>query len=82
MRVVWTAVNRTSRSGKIIGARERLTPYEALKAITDWSAYQHFEEDKKGTLEKGKLADMVILDINPLKVAPDAIKEGVTVFKK
>jgi predicted amidohydrolase YtcJ len=91
MRVVWTAVNRTSRSGKIIGARERLTPYEALKAITDWSAYQHFEEDKKGTLEKGKLADMVILDKNPLKVAPDAIKdiqvlqtikEGVTVFKK
>ena len=91
MRVVWTAVNRTSRSGKIIGARERLTPYEALKAITDWSAYQHFEEDKKGTLEKEKLADMVILDKNPLKVIPDAIKdiqvlqtikEGVTVFKK
>jgi predicted amidohydrolase YtcJ len=39
MRVVWTAVTRTSRSGEIIGAEERLTPYEALKAITDWSAY-------------------------------------------
>jgi predicted amidohydrolase YtcJ len=90
MRVIWTAVNRTSRSGAIIGENERLTPYEALKAITDWSAYQHFEENEKGTLEKGKLADLVILDKNPLKVAPDTIKdiqvvetikEGQTVFK-
>jgi predicted amidohydrolase YtcJ len=91
MRVIWTAVNRTSRSGAIIGESERLTPYEAIKAITDWSAFQHFEENEKGTLEHGKLADMVILDMNPLKVVPDAIKdikvvqtikEGQTVFKK
>jgi hypothetical protein len=91
MRVVWTAVNRTSRSGAIIGEKERLTPYEALKAITDWSAYQHFEENEKGTLEKGKLADIVILDKNPLKVAADdikdiqvleTIKEGISVYKK
>ena len=75
MRVVWTAVNRTSRSGQIIGEEERLTPYEALKAITIWSAYQHFEENTKGSLEVGKLADLVILDKNPLKVAPDAIKD-------
>ncbi|PTX43502.1 hypothetical protein C8P64_2030 [Christiangramia gaetbulicola] len=91
MRVVWTAVERTSRSGAIIGENERLTPYEALKAITDWSAYQHFEEDRKGTLEKGKLADLVILDKNPLKVDKDkikdisiveTIKEGVSVYQK
>jgi hypothetical protein len=91
MRVVWTAVERTSRSGQVIGEAEKLTPYEALKAITIWSAYQHFEEDTKGTLEEGKLADLVILDKNPLKVAPDTIKdiqvvetikEGQTVFKK
>ena len=91
MRVLWTAVNRTSRSGEIIGEKERLTPYEALKAITIWSAYQHFEEDKKGTLEAGKLADLVILDQNPLKIKPDKIKDiqvletiknGESVFKK
>lgn len=91
MRVVWTAVARTSRSGEIIGESERLTPYEALKAITIWSAYQHFEEDLKGTLEAGKLADLVILNKNPLKVPVDGIKdihvletikEGQTVFKK
>jgi predicted amidohydrolase YtcJ len=79
MRVVWTAVERTSRSGLVIGESERLTPYEALKAITDWSAYQHFEEDKKGTLEKGKLADLVILNKNPLKVTPETIKDIVVV---
>ena len=91
MRVVWTAVERTSRSGQVIGEEERLTPYQALKAITIWSAYQHFEENIKGTIEEGKLADLVILDKNPLKVAPETIKdiqvvetikEGQTVFKK
>lgn len=91
MRVVWTAVERTSRSGAVIGEEERLTPYEALQAITIWSAYQHFEEGRKGSLAPGKLADLVILDQNPLKVAPDAIKDiqvvetikdGETVFKR
>lgn len=75
MRVVWTAVSRTSRSGAVIGASERLTPYEALKCITEWSAYQHFEEDRKGTLEAGKLADLVILDRNPLRIDVDEIKD-------
>jgi predicted amidohydrolase YtcJ len=91
MRVIWTATNRVSRSGDIIGENERLTPYEALKCITEWSAYQHFEEDSKGTLESGKLADLVILDANPLKVELDKIKEitvletlkeGITVYKR
>ena len=91
MRVIWTATNRISRSGKIIGKSERLTPYEALKCITEWSAYQHFEEERKGTLEIGKLADLVILDSNPLKVdlekikdilVLETIKEGATVYKK
>jgi predicted amidohydrolase YtcJ len=91
MRVVWTAVTRTSRSGAIIGEEERLTPYEALQAITIWSAYQHFEEERKGSLSPGKLADLVILDKNPLKVAPqdikdiqvmETIKEGETIFSR
>ncbi len=75
MRVVWTAVQRTSRSGEVIGEGERLTPYEALQAITSWSAYQHFEEGRKGTLSPGKVADLVVLDQNPLKVEADAIKD-------
>jgi len=91
MRVVWTATNRTSRSGVTIGEDEKLTAYEALKAITIWAAYQHFEEDKKGTLEPGKLADLVILNENPLTVEPNAIqniyvietiKEGISVYQR
>ena len=91
MRVVWTATTRVSRSGKIIGKDQRLTVYEALKCITDWSAYQHFEEKTKGTLEKGKIADLVLLNKNPLKVTleevkdivvMETIKEGETVFKR
>lgn len=75
MMIVHTAVNRTSRSGSVIGAEERLTPYEALQSITSWAAYQFFEENKKGTLTEGKLADMVVLDHNPLKVEVTAIKD-------
>ncbi len=75
MRVVWTAVSRTSRSGKVIGKDERLTPYEALQAITIWSAHQHFEEGTKGSLEIGKLADLIVLDKNPIKVSVDELKD-------
>ena len=91
MRMVGISVERKSRSGKLVGAGEKLTPYEALKGITEWSAYQHFEENSKGTIENGKLADLVILDKNPLKVKEEdikdivvleTIKEGVSVYKK
>jgi predicted amidohydrolase YtcJ len=58
----------------MIGANQKLTAYEALKAITDWSAYQDFEDGRKGTLEAGKLADLVVLDKNPLKVPEEEIK--------
>lgn len=75
MFVIWTAVNRVSREGVVIGEDQRVTPLEALKAITINPAYQYGEEDSKGSLAPGKLADMVILDGNPLKVAPLAIKD-------
>ena len=89
MQVMWATVNRTSRSGKVMGADERLTPLEALKSFTLWGAYQHFEEKTKGSIEPGKLADLVILDRNPLTVDPttineirvlETIKEGQTVY--
>lgn len=88
---IWSAVNRVSRSGAVIGDAERTTPYLAIQAITSNAAYEYFEEDLKGSLSEGKLADFVILDKNPLKVEPmdikniqvlETIKEGKTVFKK
>ena len=75
----------------MIGERERVSPYVALKAVTSYAAYQIKEEKTKGTLEEGKLADFVILEQNPLKVDPktikdikvlETIKEGETVFKR
>jgi predicted amidohydrolase YtcJ len=73
--ILHSVVNRTSRSGQIIGPDERISPYDALKSITSWAAYQCFEEDLKGELAVGKLADFVILDKNPLKIDPASIKE-------
>lgn len=90
LRVLDATVNRTTRSNFILGPDQRLTPYEGLKTLTEWAAIQYFEEDKKGTLEEGKLADFVILEQNPLRIEPsqintirvmESIKEGVTVFK-
>ncbi|WDS36917.1 amidohydrolase [Pseudoxanthomonas sp.] len=75
MMVVWTAVNRKLRSGKVLGPDERISPLDAIKAITINAAYEYFEEGSKGSIEAGKLADLVILDKNPLKVDPDAIKD-------
>jgi len=54
--LLWTSVARESRTGKIIGASERLTPIEGLRAITINGAYEYFEEKSKGSIEKGKLA--------------------------
>ena len=70
-----TTVNRVTRSGKILGAEQRVSPYIALKSLTDWAAYQYFEENSKGTLTKGKLADFVILSDNPLTIPSNKIKD-------
>lgn len=72
---VYAAVNRRTRSGVILGPDQRVSPYEALKAITVNAAWQWGEEQDKGTLEKGKIADLVVLDKNPLKVDPLTIKD-------
>jgi predicted amidohydrolase YtcJ len=91
MFMMWTAVNRPTRAGGTLGPDQRITPYEALKSQTIWAAEQYDEQDNRGTLRVGKLADLVILDKNPVKVDPmtlkdikvmETIKEGVTVYKQ
>jgi len=73
--LLWTSVNRVSRSGQVVGADERVDAYRGLQALTIDGAREYFEEQSKGTLEPGKLADLVVLDRNPLKVAALAIKD-------
>jgi len=91
MRVLDATVTRRSRSGRIVGPEQRVDPYTALRAMTIWPAFQIFEEDRKGSIEVGKLGDFVILSANPLEVDPntladlkvvETIKEGATVWSE
>lgn len=90
LETIWCVVNRETKKGTKIGQSQCISVYEALKGITINAAYQYFEEDKKGSLRPGKLADMVILSDNPLKTDPsklrniqitETIKDGKTLFK-
>lgn len=69
------AVNRETQSGRVLGEDQRLTVMEALKALTINAAYQYFEENEKGSIEIGKVADFVILDKNPLEIKISEIKD-------
>jgi predicted amidohydrolase YtcJ len=91
MFMIWSAVHRISRNGVVIGPNERVDVWTALRALTIDAAYQYFEEDTKGSLKPGKLADLVILSANPLKVEPmtikditveETFKEGETVYRR
>ena len=91
MTAVYSSVNRVTRSGRILGADERISVLEALKAITINAAYQIHEEGNKGSFKTGKLADMVILDKNPLAMDQkdlrevqvlETIKEGRTLYRR
>jgi hypothetical protein len=72
--LIWSAVNRVTRSGRVIGPDQRLSVMEALEASTIEAAYQVFEDDRKGSLLVGKLADLVVLDRNPLEIDPIEIR--------
>lgn len=85
------AVNRKTPKGRILGEDQKISIMDAIRAITINGAYQYFEENTKGSIEIGKLADLVILDKNPLTIPSEeirnlivleTIKEGKTVFKK
>jgi predicted amidohydrolase YtcJ len=91
MRVLSATVTRASRSGRVLGPEHRVPVATALKAMTIWPAWQHFEEESKGTIEIGKLADFVILSDNPMTVPQDqlddlkvleTIKEGQSIYKR
>ncbi|MCS4304836.1 amidohydrolase [Chryseobacterium sp. BIGb0232] len=91
MMVLWSSVNRISSDNVPIGQDQCVTPYQGLQAITIHPAIQYMEQATKGTLEKNKLADLVILDKNPLKEGKmkikdikvlQTIKEGKVIYDK
>ena len=90
MRVLAATVTRRTRSGDILGPAQRVDVITALKAMTIWPAWQHFEEEDKGSIEVGKLADFVILSNDPTSVDPETladlkvletVKEGKSIYR-
>jgi len=71
--VMWVAMNRMTRSGRVLGEQERITARQALAAVTTEAAYQLGIERDRGSLSVGKLADMVVLEENPLTVEPSRV---------
>jgi predicted amidohydrolase YtcJ len=73
--LVWCAVNRITRSGAMLGAPERISVVQALRAVTSAAAWQTFAEHSRGTIQPGKAADLVVLEKDPLTIDPGAIKD-------
>lgn len=90
MLMMQSSMLRKTRSGVVLGPEQRVDALTALRALTIDVAWQYREEDTKGSLAPGKLADLVILDRNPLTTDPEELlqirtletfKEGVSVWK-
>lgn len=87
---IWCAAIRKTKNGITLGEDEKISVLDAIKAVTINSAYQYFEENTKGSIKEGKLANLIIVDKNPLEVNSDEIKnikvletlkEGKTLFR-
>jgi predicted amidohydrolase YtcJ len=76
---IWAAVARRTEEGNLLAPSEAVTVMEALRAYTRGSAYALFEEDRRGSLEPGKVADLIVLD-RDLRNTPVAELAGVEVL--
>ena len=72
---IQSCVTRKSAAGEVLAAQQRITVEEAIYIYTVASAYAAFEEDVKGSIAAGKLADLVVLGEDPRRVNPDEIKD-------
>jgi predicted amidohydrolase YtcJ len=73
--ILSSQATRRTRSRVILGPDQRVSMRDALKSLTSNAAHQYFEEDRKGSIETGKLADFVILNRCPLDIDPDNPEE-------
>lgn len=69
------AISRKTKTGKRVIRSEGIKVMDALKMYTEYGAYCTFSEEAKGSISPGKLADLVVLNEDPLKVPPDEIKD-------
>lgn len=73
MMAIQSSVTRTDMSGNVWGASQKISVEEAIKVGTINGAYASYEEDIKGSLENGKLADLVVLEKDPTQTDPSTI---------
>lgn len=89
LQAVWSPVERKTKTGVVLGPDQRIDRMTALRAVTIDAAWQVFMDDQVGSIEPGKLADLVVLSGSPL-TAPDlrdllvdmTVIEGVTHFER
>lgn len=77
---IYGMVTRKTSSGQVLHPEEGVTPLEGIEAYTRLGAYSAWEETEKGTIEEGKLADIVVIDRNPLEVPADDLKSTKTLL--
>ncbi len=71
---MWASITRRTREGEVFYPQEKITRREALKMWTIWAAYLQFAEKTRGSIETGKLADLVVIDRDYLSCAEDDIR--------
>ena len=88
---IWCAINRVTKQGINLSPNEKISVQDAIKAVTINSAYQYFEENFKGSIKERKIANLIIVDKNPLLTDVNDIKNikileticnGLTLYKK
>jgi predicted amidohydrolase YtcJ len=77
---IYGMVTRKTSSGDVLYADEGVKPIEAIRAYSIDGAHAAWEEDIKGSIEAGKLADLIVINKNPLKINPEELKDIKTVM--
>jgi predicted amidohydrolase YtcJ len=72
---MWMCVSRTTRAGELFYPEEKVTRQDALRMYTNGAAWIQFAEKEKGSLETGKLADLVVIDRDYLTCPENQIKD-------
>ena len=72
---VWCAVSRLTRKGRVLAPELRISPLEALRAVTIHAARQYFLEQDRGSIAVGKRADFVVLSADPVTAPPAGIRD-------